>query len=254
MDDKTLYDSVVLTLDTDWAPDFVIEFAMDRLLQAGVAATWFITHRSAAIERLESYPQQFELGIHPNFNRGSTHGEDPTSVFRHCLSLVPNAKSHRSHGLVTSSWHLHYLLTQTEIERDVSTLMPRAQSLQPIIYEQGGRHLLRIPYFFDDYYEQGLAEPCWDAYSMIRLGSGLKVFNFHPIHLYLNGRTLAQYESMKLKVDDFRGSSPDDLRPFRRAGTGPLSLFDELIEMVACCGKGRRIVDLEPELRSVSVA
>ena len=67
-------DSVVLTLDTDWAPDFVIDFVAKQLVAYQVRATWFVTHASPAVERLSQHSDLFELGIHPNFLPGSTHG------------------------------------------------------------------------------------------------------------------------------------------------------------------------------------
>lgn len=36
--------STVITLDIDWAPDFVIDAVAEQLVQAGVWATWFVTH------------------------------------------------------------------------------------------------------------------------------------------------------------------------------------------------------------------
>jgi hypothetical protein len=59
---------VVLTIDTDWAPDCTIDFMAEQLIARQVRATWFVTHMSPAIARLKQYPKLFELGIHPNFS------------------------------------------------------------------------------------------------------------------------------------------------------------------------------------------
>lgn len=80
---------VVLTFDIDWAPDFMIDFVAEGLTQRRVRATWFVTHASPAVEWLREHPDLFELGIHPNFAPGSTQGDSPEAVLRHCLRLEP---------------------------------------------------------------------------------------------------------------------------------------------------------------------
>ena len=56
-----------ITLDIDWAPDFVLESVIEMVTKANVYATWFITHNTPLLETLAQNPK-FELGIHPNFN------------------------------------------------------------------------------------------------------------------------------------------------------------------------------------------
>jgi len=84
---------IAITLDVDWAPDFVIEDVAELLINSSVRATWFVTHASSAIDDLRKRPDLFELGIHPNFLPGSTQGADVDSVLNHCMSLVPDAVS-----------------------------------------------------------------------------------------------------------------------------------------------------------------
>ena len=43
-----------LTLDIDWAPDWMVADAADRLAGAGVRATWFATHASPVLQDLRS--------------------------------------------------------------------------------------------------------------------------------------------------------------------------------------------------------
>ena len=92
--------SLAITLDIDWAPDHVIDRIAAQLIDARVRATWFVTHQSPAIDRLRARPDLFELGIHPNFLNQSTHGETPAEVLAHCMALVPDARSMRTHSLV----------------------------------------------------------------------------------------------------------------------------------------------------------
>src|SRR4051794_10356042 len=98
---------LVVTLDVDWAPDFMIDAAAAALVQHGVRATWFVTHASPAIDRLGERPDLFELGIHPNFREGTTHGDDPIA---HLLEIVPGARCARTHSLLQSTPLLERLM------------------------------------------------------------------------------------------------------------------------------------------------
>src|ERR1035441_3475149 len=82
---------IAISMDVDWAPDFAIDFVAERLIASRVRATWFVTHRSPAIERLRQHRDLFELGIHPNFLPGSSHGDSPAAVLQHCMGLVQDA-------------------------------------------------------------------------------------------------------------------------------------------------------------------
>src|SRR5262245_52214399 len=119
----------VLTLDVDWAPDFIINFVSTILIQNKIRATWFITHNSPSIEKLRAYPDLFELGIHPNFLRGSTHGTTEVDVLMHCMKLVPGATSLRTHGLFQSTGLLAQVVELTSINTDCSLFLPHAKGL-----------------------------------------------------------------------------------------------------------------------------
>lgn len=93
----------ILTLDIDWAPDFVIEQVARIMIENKVKATWFVTHESEAIERLRENDDLFELGIHPNMLSGSTHGKTEDEVLTHVKKIVPGAISMRTHGLYQTS-------------------------------------------------------------------------------------------------------------------------------------------------------
>lgn len=95
-------DDALLTLDIDWAPDCTIEWIARTLVARQVRATWFVTHLSPAVERLRDHPDLFQLGIHPNFLAGSSHGDTTDAVLGHCMGLVPEALTMRSHALVQS--------------------------------------------------------------------------------------------------------------------------------------------------------
>lgn len=190
----------VITLDVDWAPDFVIDDVANMLIAAGTRAVWFITHDSPAVRRLRERPDLFEIGIHPNFLPGSTHGSSETEVLAHCMAMVPEARLIRMHGLVQTSNLLYRIVSETQIEADVSLFLPHAGNTAPVMYYwEGGKSLLRIPYVWEDDFEMVRPNSVWDLTDMIKSSAGLVVVNFHPIHIYLNSRELGPYRSVRAR-------------------------------------------------------
>ena len=241
--------NICLTLDIDWAPDFIIDFAADLLIDRDVRATWFMTHASPAIDRLRDHPDLFELGIHPNFQTGSTHGDTPEAVLDHCLSIVPEATSTRSHGLVQSSSLLRLLACEPSITVDVSLFLPGATGLQPIDYRLPEGALTRMPYFWEDDYEMIQRSPSWEL-EPLSFSPGLKIFDFHPFHIYLNGADFSSYDELKRRTGgNIQQAGPGDTDDLIRTGAGPRSLFEELLESMA--GGGRHVRDFVGPLDGV---
>ena len=60
-------DRIFITLDIDWANDLVLKDTIDIISQYGARATFFTTH-DTPLNSLLCSNEDFELGIHPNFN------------------------------------------------------------------------------------------------------------------------------------------------------------------------------------------
>ena len=58
---ETWKGKLFLTFDVDWAHDDVVGDVIDLVESADVSATWFITHRSKVLDRLQANPN-FEIG------------------------------------------------------------------------------------------------------------------------------------------------------------------------------------------------
>jgi hypothetical protein len=233
---------ISITLDVDWAPDVMIDFVAGKLYANNVCATWFVTHISPAIARLRQYPDLFELGIHPNFQPGSTHGDDPEAVLRHCMELVPEATSIRTHGLVQSTQLLEKIMHLTPIKRDVSLFLPHTPHLRPVEYRWRGKTLIRIPFFWEDDFEMEQESPCWRLAPLLALGNGLKVFNFHPCHIYLNSADLRAYQGLKQCLLSHLTSA--EAAPFIQEGAGTQGLFTEIVEYLKITGSSQVIRDI----------
>ena len=229
-----------ITLDVDWAPDHAIDAVAGELIERDVRATWFVTHASPAIDRLRDRPDLFELGIHPNFAPGSTHGETPDAVLDHCMAIVPEARSMRTHGLVQSSALLALVRERTPVRVDASLFLPGANDLAPVDYPLASGSIVRVPYLWEDDAEMLRPDPVWDAWGLAARTRGLAVFDFHPIHVVLNSADMRAYEALKRRGLD--GATAGDVASLRHDGVGAGTAFAGLLEGLA--GGGRRISEL----------
>lgn len=235
--------SIYITLDVDWAPDYVIDFVADILLEQQVKSTWFVTHPSPAIERLSCFPDFFELGIHPNFLSGSTQGKTAREILSYCFEIVPAAKSMRTHSLVQSTPLLGEILQQTPIEIDVSLFLPHVPRLQPFDYHWNDQCLLRVPYFWEDDFEMERPVSIWRL-DRLPLADGLKVFDFHPIHIFLNSHNMNSYTQFK-KHGNSANFSSELSKTFVQQGEGTQSMFMDIVLELSQSGQSLFISDIQ---------
>lgn len=229
-----------LTLDIDWAPDCVIDDVARILKENEVRATWFVTHRSEAVERLR-HVELFELGIHPNMLAGSTHGKTEDEVMAHVRRIVPSAISMRTHGLYQTSNFLKKAAREYGVAIDVSLFLPRAAALRPHRLTWSGLSLWRIPYFWEDDSEMWEDEPLWDVSDHRLDVCGLKVFDFHPVHVALNTEAPERYEELK-RTHPFESWDRELVEKKANKGDGPRTLFLGLVQKLR--GKGRQVREI----------
>jgi hypothetical protein len=227
-----LMDDCLLTLDIDWAADWMVDRIADTLVAAGVKATWFVTHHSAATSALAT-EANFELGIHPNFLSTSTHGANEDAVMRHCLTLVPNARAVRTHSLFQSEPLLARMSEQYGLKIDCSIYLPGATGVSPhcVTYSDLGPPLIRVPHIFQDNMHM-LSGANFVLDPNFMSTPGLKVFNFHPVHVALNTSSIGAYSLLKIN-HDIRTVRPEELPApdERRPGAG--SMLRELVEFLS---------------------
>lgn len=233
----------LVTLDIDWAPDAAIDHAAHILEHHGVRATWFVTHATPALDRLRARSDLFELGIHPNFLAGSSHGSTPDAVLAHCMSLAPEARSMRAHALVQSTPILDRVLATTPVRCDASLFLPGATTIELIEYLWKGRTLLRLPYHFEDDIEMMRPEPRWDPAPHLDC-RGYRVFDFHPIHIFLNSADMSPYEQLKATVQPLGRAREEEMRPFRNPTPGAGTLFEAIVRRIGEEGTSRCVRDV----------
>lgn len=224
-----------ITFDIDWAPDFAIEAAARTLIDRRVKATWFVTHISPAIESLRNVPELFELGIHPNFLPGSTHGKTPAQVLKNLQAIVPEATCIRTHSLVQSG-PLLQMIIESSLKTDVSLFLPGMAYIQPFEFRLKGKILFRIPYFWSDDYEMEQISPCWHLSPLMKV-KGLKVMNFHPINIYLNATNPEIYANLKTLAPSLSELPTSVGESFVKKGEGPGTIFNQVVDYLATAGE-----------------
>jgi len=222
-----------IVLDVDWAPDFVIDETAKLLKRLEVHASWFVTHASPAIERLKTDAGFFEIGIHPNFLEGSSHGSTIQEVINYCLKIAPEAVSMRTHAYWQSSHLYGYISKATAITNDASVFMPLVRDLRPAKYWIGNRAIHRIPVFWEDDNEMKRPTPDLNFLPSKFKRPGLKVFAFHPLLLYLNANTTQAYSALKAKYKNFAELNSENIRPYiNQDAPGVRDFFADLVGYV----------------------
>lgn len=189
-------DSIFITIDVDWAIDKVLNDTLDIFRNSNTKATILMTHETDLIKDIQKN-DLFELGIHPNFNfllNGDfRYGKNYKEVVDFYMTIVPNAKVVRSHSVTQNTLILDYY-KEVGLEYDLNTEVPYSAEikLKPYLDWTG---LIKIPY----YWQENISfKYNWDLEPQIFLDSvGIKVFNFHPIHIFLNSESEKRYSKVK---------------------------------------------------------
>ena len=232
----------ILTLDCDWAPDFVIESTLAKIEQAGAHATVFVTHPSKSIpSRLVS--QSIELGWHPNFHANSTQGRSVPEVVAYLENIVPHAQSVRTHDLFQSTSIFSQLIKSApRLRNDCSLYLPGQKHISPFDLQLENQIVLRrFPFLWEDDLHL-VAKPSFgsrdqeygnaDEKMAMRFKDiptqGLCMLNFHPIHVYLNTLDFSSYRKVQA-LGPLTTLTESDLKPYVNLGKGIATLFDQAL-------------------------
>lgn len=189
---------IYLTFDMDWACNELMDFLYDLLEEYDLAATVHVTNYFDSLDRYKKN-KSIELGIHPNFNMlvdgNSVEGfGDKKSIIEQCKTIVPDAVTARSHSLLSST-PVTMALYDYGIRYELNYYIEPYKGI--CVYPWFLQGVLQVPFFYeDDLYLMGKCKnsPAFYLDSEIRM---YKIFNFHPIHLFLNSETLKRYERIK---------------------------------------------------------
>jgi hypothetical protein len=225
--------TICFSVDVEWAHPVVLDDLRHLFDQAGIAATFFVTHDGVLTPG-------HERGVHPNFRRNSdgyqaflatqrastdppTESEAQRFVLERTLGFAPEAKGVRTHSLYTDSTLLP-MYSALGLQYDCSYDMPFVRGLRPFwkTYD-----ILAIPIYYMDHIDimSGATDFAPECLRLDR--PGLKVFDFHPNMIYLNASDDAAYQASKPFYHD-----PERLLAARNHGRGVRTLLLKLIDHV----------------------
>lgn len=196
----------VFTSDVDWAPESMIEGCLEA--HRDVPLTMFATHPSEALRHRR------HVGVHPNFRSGSTQGSSPAEVIQYVKTLS-DGDFYRCHGFYEDT-NISVQLKNSGYVFDSNLALHLQDYVIPLRHQSG---TTRYPVTLEDDYllrETGLN---WEKIRAHLDAPGLKIFNFHPIHITLNTPSLDYYEA-------HRGN------PERYSGEGAATTLDKIIDYV----------------------
>ncbi len=222
--DKNIY----LTFDMDWVNDGVLEYFYEMICELDICGTLFVTHDTSFLD-MARQGDRLELGIHPNFNRLMENTEpknvNAETIIRDLLKVVPEAVSVRSHALVRSS-----LLSRSFSKNGLkyeSNIFYSVEDGITIKKYQDVWGMMQIPIIFeDDIYLLSEGKHSMEWYINGNFTSPM-VFNFHPLHLYVNSDKMEQYDNAKKYIHNY-----EMLKPFRNSERwGTEKNFRELVSI-----------------------
>ena len=219
-------DKLFISFDIDWCSDEVLSYTLDIVEKYNIKATFFVTHETKLLERMRNNPN-IELGIHPNFNpllNGDfRYGKNINEVIKYYKNIVPEAVSVRSHSMTQNS-HILDSFEKAGLIYDSNTFVPYSSDIELKPYKHWTKKLIKVPYFWED-----------DVHFIMSWGGnadrfvkhkGLKVFDFHPIHIFLNTENIDRYENSRVVHRDF-----EKLKEYVFAGYGTRSFLIDLIDV-----------------------
>lgn len=213
----------VVTMDTDWVPQFVLDHLLGLLSEAKVKATIFCTGVYDGIDA-----GGHEVGLHPNLMSDSTQGDGEEDILSSLKSAMPEAVGVRTHR---HYWHggLLPLYKRHGIAYDSSLLMP----LQPALRPYTLMDIVRVPVWWSDgfHFDRGLPMERFDPPGLDQ--PGLKVLLFHPIHVYLNSEVAGYANKVLGEIGGMGKATPEALAPYRRKGTGMETVCRSALEFLA---------------------
>jgi hypothetical protein len=139
----------------------------------------------------------------------------------------------RTHALVQSSVLLR-MAQDFGIRTDVSLFLPGQNHLKPhrLCLSENHVPLVRVPYVWEDDTTAAEEKPVWELTAERFRYPGLKVFDFHPIHVYLNMSSMDAYQRIK-QLGPLQQLRAEQLERFRSNERGTLNVFNDLVIQIA---------------------
>ncbi len=205
---------IAITIDTDWAPPEVIRFTTDLIHSYRCKVTAFVTDNVDV--------QADEICIHPNF----TDINDLNTPISKLKEIFPTADGIRSHSLFFSE-RLRPYYTLNNIKFDSNSMQYFNLGIRCSMI---AKNTLSIPIYFMDRFHLEMASDDPDRFSIEQFNldvDSLKVFDFHPIHVFLNTDSIESYNRAKEYYHQ-----PKLLRRYINPGKGIMTLLVSMLSYI----------------------
>ena len=180
-------------MDTDWISEKGLGQVLDDFFE-DVPVTVFATGPYSSLNESDLR----EIGVHPNYEHST-----PREALEPLLSEFPSAVGHRAHSLHYTE-RLRPLFYEFGISYDSAFMHYFKTDVQPSMI---GRGVVELPQYFMDMFHLEMSRgkstsETWDIGQVDFESAGLRIFNFHPVHLLLNTGTEEHYFDSKEHYQD----------------------------------------------------
>lgn len=205
---------IAITVDTDWAPLELILDTVGLIRSYGCKLTVFCTNALDV--------EADEIALHPCFARL----DDLNTPIRTLKECFPQARGIRSHALFFTEY-LRPLYAKFGIAYDSNVIQYLRPGIECSII---AKQTISIPLYFMDRFHLEIAGEGDHRFSIDQFHwekDGLKVFDFHPIHVFLNTNSVEFYERAKQYYHE-----PAKLKDLVNPGQGIRTLLTEVLTFI----------------------
>lgn len=192
-----------ITSDIDWAGPFCVDYLIRLFQSFFITPTLFATHDCPVVrDFVKDHPNN--VGVHPNFRVGSTHGSDYMSIIDHVFSLYPKAKTFRSHAFYDSTDILEEM-AKRGVKYDSNLGLQMQAGIAPLRLSVGS--IMRLPVFWsdDDHWIQTGGDWNLSHFAEAFMLPGLKIINVHPFSVTANVHDGEHYLRVKKYAATWHG-------------------------------------------------
>lgn len=189
---------VSLTFDTDWVHEIAVEYVLNLLDDYNVDGVFFSTSEYTCLKE----DIRHEVAIHPNFNDilSGDSNLNFQSKIKQLFEIYPFACGLRSHSLTQSSQILNFAY-QSGIKYDSNLYHP----LSAKAYKDYSG-LVRFTHSYVDLGQLLDLEKDGSLTSdyIKFFPDSLTIFDFHPVHIFVNTPTITYYNDLKKYTQDYK--------------------------------------------------
>lgn len=224
---KTWNNNIYLTFDMDWAIDEVLMDFYELIRSLGLVGTIHVTHNTKMLNIFRE-EDLLDLGVHPNYNFLLQYEGEHTyvQILQDIKKIVPEAVCLRSHALTNSSVIQHEY-NALGIKYDLNTLIPAMEGMVIYPFDSAMADFKILPFIYEDDIYMNLKKKKTADFFLSDKFIAPRIFNFHPIHLYLNTDRRETYEKARPFFRD--AGTLANMRNEKNYGTR-----DFFIDLVTC--------------------